>query len=157
VLFALALLTACQSEASSEPQVKIEDAWSRPARMMEGDAQSAGNAGKGMAHGQTGTGAIFMRLVNTGGEADRLTSARSDVAEVVEIHETRMEGEVMKMQHLPDGIELPAGGQVELKPGGYHIMLIGLKRDLKEGDQVRLELEFEKSGRKTANAQVRQP
>jgi copper(I)-binding protein len=98
-----------------------------------------------------------MRLVNTGGEADRLISARSDVAEVVEIHETRMEGEVMKMQHLPDGIELPARSQVELKPGGYHIMLIGLKRDLNEGDQVRLELEFEKNGRKTVNAQVRQP
>jgi copper(I)-binding protein len=98
-----------------------------------------------------------MMLVNEGREAERLVRAHTEVTEVAEIHETRMEGEVMKMQLLPDGIEIPAGGEVELKPGGYHIMLIGLKRDLNEGDRFTLVLEFEKSGRLTVEVPVRQP
>ena len=110
-----------------------------------------------MDHAKSGTGAVYMKLVNAGQEADRLVSAHTDVAEVVEIHETRMEGDVMMMQMLPDGLEIPAQGEVELKPGGYHVMLIGLKRDLKEGDQFTLVLEFEKSGTMTVEPKVRQP
>ena len=76
--------------------------------------------------GMAGTGAVFMLLVNEGGEADRLVGGKTDVAKVVEIHETVMEGDVMKMQMLPDGLEVPARGEVLLKPGSYHVMLIDL-------------------------------
>jgi hypothetical protein len=110
-----------------------------------------------MQHGQGSTSAIYMRLVNAGQEPDRLVAARTEVAGVVEIHETRMEGEVIKMQHLPDGLEVPAGETVELKPGGYHLMLIDLQRDLEVGDKFEVVLEFEMAGEQTVEAEVREP
>ncbi len=143
VLLLAVVLTACGSPAG--PQIKTEEVWSRPAmamKMSESDSGQSSEGGMGMA----GTGAVFMLLVNDGGEADRLIGGKTDVAKVVEIHETVMEGEVMKMKMLPDGLEVPAGGEVLLKPGSYHIMLIGMQQDLKPGDTFKLELEFEKSG-----------
>ena len=111
--------------------------------------------GQGM--GMAGTGAVFMVLKNKGGEADRLVGGQTDVAKVVEIHETVMEGEVMKMQMLANGLEVPAKGEVLLKPGGYHVMLIGMTRDLKVGDTFSLDLQFEKSGTITVEPEVREP
>ena len=67
-----------------------------------------------------------------------------------------LENEVMQMRMLPDGLEVPAGGEVLLKPGGYHIMLIGMKRNLEVGDTFELELEFESSGRLTVEPEVRE-
>jgi len=69
-------------------------------------------------------------------------SHRWSVVENVEIHQSIMEGDVMRMQPVEGGIEIPAKGQVELKPGGYHIMLINLKRELKPGDRITVVLEF---------------
>ena len=111
----------------------------------------------GMGQPMPGTGAVFMRLKNVGGEPDRLTGGQTDVAEVVEIHETVMEGDVMKMRMLPEGLTVPAKGEVLLKPGGYHVMLIGIKRDLVVGDTFALDLEFEKSGTVTVQPEVREP
>jgi copper(I)-binding protein len=88
---------------------------------------------------QKATGA-FMQLTS---DVDaRLVSAASPVADVVEIHEMRMEGSVMKMSPVR-GLDLPAGKTVELKPGGYHVMLMGLKQQVKEGDRVPLTLVIE--------------
>jgi copper(I)-binding protein len=88
---------------------------------------------------QKATGA-FMRLKS---DADaRLVSAASPVAGVVEIHEMVMDKDVMKMSPVP-ALELPAGQAVELKPGGYHVMLLDLKAQVKEGDQVPLTLVIE--------------
>ena len=98
-----------------------------------------------------------MRLVNMGGESDRLIGGRTDVAHAVEIHETVVENEVMKMQMLADGLVVPARDEVLLKPGSYHVMLIGIQRDLNVGDAFKLELQFEKSGFITVNPQVREP
>jgi copper(I)-binding protein len=157
LLLLIGALVACGSEAPAGPQIEAQDAWSRPA---VGVAETSGESSAGemaMDHAKSGTGAVYMKLVNAGQEADRLVSAQTDVAEVAEIHETRMEGDVMMMQMLPDGLEIPAQGEVELKPGGYHVMLIGLKRDLKEGDQFTLALEFEKSGTMMVEPKVRQP
>ena len=86
-----------------------------------------------------------MTLVNEGREDDRLVAAQTDVAATVEIHQTTMDGDVMRMQQVA-AIEIPAGGQVELEPGDYHIMLIGLHRDLAVGDRFSVTLTFEKSG-----------
>lgn len=104
-----------------------------------------------------GTGAVYMLLKNVGSEPDRLLGGQTDVAEVVEIHETVMEGEVMKMQMLPDGLDVPAKGEVLLKPGSYHVMLIGIKRDLKVGDTFSFNLQFEKSGTIAVEPEVREP
>jgi copper(I)-binding protein len=98
-----------------------------------------------------------MLLVNDGAEADRLVGGSTDVAEVVEIHETTMKGDVMKMRMLPDGLEVPAKGEVLLQPGGYHVMLVGMKRDLKPGDRFTVDLEFEISGTVTVEPEVREP
>jgi hypothetical protein len=125
--------------------------------MAMGEMESGESAEGGMGKGMAGTGAVFMLLVNDGAEADRLVGGSTDVAEVVEIHETTMEGEVMKMRMLPDGLEVPAKGEVLLKPGGYHVMLIGMKQDLKPGDQFTVDLQFEKSGTITVEPEVQQP
>ena len=138
LLLGVALL-ACGAPAG--PQIEVENVYARPAAAM----------------GEGATGGAFMLLRNTGGEADRLVAAQSDVAGTVEIHETTLEGGVMKMRPVVGGIEVPAGGQVELKPGGYHVMLIGLTQNLVEGDRFRMVLQFEKSGPLTVEAVVRMP
>ena len=89
-------------------------------------------------------GGAFMTLVG-GKEADRMISASSPVAAVVELHTHLMEDGVAKMRAIPV-IEVPAGGKVELKPGGLHLMLINLKAPLKAGETVPLKLRFEKAG-----------
>lgn len=81
---------------------------------------------------QKATGA-FMRL--TSNRDARLVSAASPLAGVAEVHEMVMDGNVMKMNAIP-GLDLPAGKTVELKPGGYHVMLLDLKQQVKEGDEV---------------------
>jgi periplasmic copper chaperone A len=157
LVFLLAVaLAACGAPAG--PSLEVEDVWARPAMAgggMEATGTSEGTMGHGM--GAAGTGAVFMQLANEGREADRLVGGRTEIAQVVEIHETRLEGDVMKMQMLADGLEIPAGSSVRLEPGGYHVMLIGLKQDLAPGDRFELELQFEKNGTMIVEAEVRQP
>ena len=89
----------------------------------------------------------YMKLYNTGSEADRLVGGSTSVAGSFEVHEMRMDGSVMRMRELPKGLELPPGKSVELKPGSYHLMLTDLKQKLKEGDKVKGTLQFEKAGK----------
>jgi periplasmic copper chaperone A len=89
--------------------------------------------------GQQATGA-FMKI--TAGEHTRLVSASTPVAGVVEVHEMKMEGDVMKMRAVAGGLDLPAGKTVELKPGGYHIMMMDLKAALPKGSTVPMTLVF---------------
>lgn len=84
--------------------------------------------------------AAYMEI--TAPRAGRLLEASSPVAGIVEIHEMRMENNVMRMRAVPS-LELPAGRPVELKPGGYHIMLMDLRRHLREGDEVPMQLLIE--------------
>jgi periplasmic copper chaperone A len=92
------------------------------------------------------TGAVYMTLDNKSSTADRLTGASSDVADKLQIHEMKVENGVMKMRELAGGLPIPAGGSVVLKPGSYHVMLIGLKKPLSVGEQLPLTLTFEKAG-----------
>ena len=91
-------------------------------------------------------GGGFLTITNSGSEADRLVSASSPVSADVQLHEMAMEGDVMKMRHLENGIEIPAGSTVTLEPGGLHIMFMGLKGALVEGESVPVTLTFEKAG-----------
>jgi copper(I)-binding protein len=97
---------------------------------------------------------VYVLIENRGPEADALLGASSDAAKTVELHETRQEGGVMRMRPLA-AVEVPAGGRIEMKPGGQHIMLLGLTRDLRPGDKVTVRLRFEKAGEQTAEAEVR--
>jgi copper(I)-binding protein len=88
----------------------------------------------------------FMSITNTGGEADRLVSVDSPIAKTSQIHSMTVENDVMKMQELPEGLEIPAGATIELKPKSYHLMFMQLQQPLKAGDLVEVELMFEKAG-----------
>ncbi|MCB1541422.1 MAG: copper chaperone PCu(A)C [Rhodoblastus sp.] len=90
-------------------------------------------------------GAGYVTLKNGGAAADKLISATADVAGRVEIHEMTMDNGVMKMRPV-NGLEIPAGKSVELKPGGYHIMFMQLKKPLVAGETVKSVLTFEKAG-----------
>lgn len=92
-----------------------------------------------------GTGAGFMTLRNTGSQPDRLLSASSTIARTVELHTHVRDGDVMRMRPVAD-IPVPAGQTVELRPGGFHVMLIGLTAPLRQGTQVPLTLRFERAG-----------
>lgn len=87
----------------------------------------------------------FMTIVNQGKEADRLVGISSPAAGLVEMHEMAMDAGVMKMRAVKE-IELKPGATVELRPGGYHVMLEDLKAPLKQGDEIPLLLHFEKAG-----------
>jgi copper(I)-binding protein len=154
LLLLVLVLTACAPAAGSgEPAlsqngIEIFDPWVRAAAMKA-------ETGDDMHSGGAVTGA-FMLLKNTTDQADTLLGASSDVAEMVQIHETTMSGGVMSMAEVA-GVEIPAGGLAELKPGGYHVMLIGLKRELKEGETIPLVLFFENAGEVSIQVPVKMP
>jgi hypothetical protein len=118
----IACSLAFAASAWAQSPVQVQDAWARAT----------------VAH-QSATGA-FMKL--TAPAAIRLVEARSPVAGIVEVHEMKLEGGVMRMRAMP-ALNLPAGQTVELKPGGLHVMLMDLKGPVKAGDTVPLTLVFE--------------
>ncbi|MGI3168293.1 copper chaperone PCu(A)C [Pseudooceanicola sp. C21-150M6] len=94
-------------------------------------------------------GGGFLTITNTGSADDRLIAATSDIASHVEIHEMAMEGDVMRMRELSQGLPVPAGETVTLKPGGFHLMFMDLKTPLTEGETVTVTLTFETAGTAT--------
>jgi periplasmic copper chaperone A len=101
-----------------------------------------------------GNGAVYVTIRNHGSEADALLSASSDVATTAELHQTIEQDGKMVMRPLPKA-DVPAGGTLEMKPGGYHIMLLGLKQDLKPGETIDVALTFEKAGQMSVEARVK--
>ncbi len=95
----------------------------------------------------------FMRIENMG-EDDRLIAAASPIAGEVQIHEMAMEGDVMRMRELPEGLTLPAGEFTVLEPGGYHIMFMQLDGPLVEGENVSVTLTFESAGEITIDMPI---
>jgi copper(I)-binding protein len=92
------------------------------------------------------TGGGFLSIVNTGTTPDKLVAAKSPVAQNVQIHQMKMDGNVMRMREVEGGLEIPPGATVTLAPGGLHVMMMGLKAPLKQGEKVPLTLVFEKAG-----------
>ena len=99
-------------------------------------------------------GGAFLTLHNTGTTPDRLISAKSPAAGLTQIHEMKMDGDVMKMRELEKGLEIPAGATVTLAPGNYHLMMMGLKEPLEQGATLPLTLTFEKAGSINIEASV---
>lgn len=91
-------------------------------------------------------GGAYLKITNNGTQPDRLVGGSLTGAREVEVHEMSMANNVMKMRHLKDGLEIKPGQTVELKPGGYHLMLTGLSDGLKQGQKVKGSLTFEKAG-----------
>ena len=88
----------------------------------------------------------FLDITNNGAGDDRLISAVSPIAMVTQIHEMAMEGDVMKMRELPEGLVIRAGETVHLMPGGYHVMFMDLTGPLAEGETIKVRLNFEVAG-----------
>jgi copper(I)-binding protein len=156
-LVVAAVAVGCSS--GSGTSIKVTDPWAR--------ASSATAA----------AGAAYMTIQNTGSAADALVGASSPAAKTTEVHETvavqsaapsdgtamgspdpsasAAPGGMMGMQPVAR-LDIPAGGIVELKPGSYHIMLIDLAKELKPGDKIEITLTFEKAGKVTVTAEVRE-
>ncbi|WP_292232668.1 copper chaperone PCu(A)C [Mesorhizobium sp.] len=88
----------------------------------------------------------YFTVTNKGNSPDRLLSISSDISDKAELHEMGVKDGVMTMRPVTGGLEIPAGGKVALKPGGYHLMFIGLKRQPKQGEKFPATLTFEKAG-----------
>jgi periplasmic copper chaperone A len=144
VLLAAVLLPACGwGEGSGGEGLAVEGAWARPMTVVEGGPSPSG------VHS-----AVYLTLRNGGGP-DRLLGGETDVAEVLEIHESRMEDGIMRMRPVEGGIRIPAGSVAELRPGGLHLMLLDLRASLVEGDTLVLSLQFEESGTREVRVPVR--
>lgn len=126
------LVTACLA-STAQAQVSVKDAWVRATVAQ-----------------QKVTGA-FMQI--TSGKDTRLVEVRSNAAATVELHEMKMDGDIMKMRAVNE-LALPAGKTVELKPGSYHIMLVDLKTQVKEGDLIPITLVIEGKDKKRENIEV---
>lgn len=136
---------AATAPAAEGAAIVVEGAWARTSPMGHG-------MGETMAPSR---GAAYLVIRNTGTEDDVLLGASSDVAATTEIHESYMEGDTMMMRPV-ERIEVPAGGEVVLEPGGYHVMFIDLKEPLVAGATVEVTLRFEKAGAVTVEAEVRE-
>lgn len=130
-VLAIALLSSC-----ALAQVKVSDQWIRATVPQQGSSGA------------------FMSLRSA--TAARLVEVRTTVAERAELHTMKMEGQTMRMEKV-DSIALPANKVVELGPGGYHVMLFGLKRQLKDGEAVPLTLVLEGAGGKRSEVNVNVP
>lgn len=103
--------------------------------------------------GKAKVGISFMMIKNEG-EADRLIAVSAPVSKTAELHTHIMDGDIMRMREIEGGIEIPAGGSVMLKPGGNHVMLMGLTQQLKKGESFPLEITFEKAGKISVTVDV---
>jgi len=133
---AAAVMTFCAGSAFAQANVSVKDAWVRATVPQ-----------------QKATGA-FMQLQAT--SDSKFVSASSPLTPNVEVHEMAMQGDVMRMRQV-QSVELPAGKQVDLKPGGYHLMLLNLKAQVKEGDTVPFTLVFEGKDGKRETVEVKAP
>lgn len=156
-LVTAALLTGCS--AGGGGSITVSEPWARASSAM------------------ASAGAAYMKIQNTGSATDALIGATSPAAKTVEVHETvamatpapsagaSMESPMPSAAGEPGGmmamrpvarLEIPAGGTVELKPGSYHLMLIGLTRELRAGEKLEITLTFEKAGQVQVTAEVRE-
>lgn len=134
----IAGLTPAAARDASVGPLTVRSPWTRPT--PPGAPAAAG----------------YMRVTNRGRVGDRLLGASSPSVTRVEVHEMTLEGGIMRMRHLPRGLEVPAGGSAELKPGGYHLMLIGPRRPFAVGASVPVTLRFERAGAIRVELDVRQ-
>ena len=122
------VVTAVSAGDYKAGSLDISDPWSRAT--PKGSRVAAG----------------YMTIRNTGSTPDRLISGSSDVTSKFEVHEMKMENGVAKMRPVKDGLEIKPGETVELKPGSFHVMFVGLKKPLSAGEHFKATLVFEKAG-----------
>ncbi|MBY6202232.1 copper chaperone PCu(A)C [Maritalea mobilis] len=133
----LVLAGACALvPALASAQMAVEDPYARAASAM------------------AISGAAFMTITNEGEADDRLIAAASDVAERVELHTHIMEGDVMRMVEVEEGFAVPAGETIHLQRGGMHVMFLGLREPLENGNEIEVTLTFENAGDMTVTIPI---
>jgi len=132
----LPLLLAACSPSSGEPMIEVTDAWARP------------TSGAGQ------VSAAYLIVRNEGTAEDRLIGASSEAARQVTVHSSSNEVGIARMRRLENGLAIPPGASVKLKPGGNHMMLEGLKAPLAVGESIRIALRFERSGEKIVTVPI---
>lgn len=116
------------SHAGDQHKIHVTDAWAR------------------VTLGKIANSAAYFSIENGGTSDDRLIDARGEISDKIELHTHIRDGDVMRMRRLDAGVGVPAGKSVAFAPGGHHVMLIGVKSPLKEGNTIALTLVFEKAG-----------
>jgi copper(I)-binding protein len=129
VLFAACMVTSAQAADVTAGSLKISAPWARATP-----------------HGAS-VGGGYVTVTNTGTTPDRLLGGSTAVASRLEVHEMSMDNGVMKMRPVVGGIEIAPGQMVKLDPSGYHIMFVGVKQPLKEGEHFKATLDFAKAGK----------
>src|SRR6185312_11907598 len=132
----LAALTPANADEVKAGDLVISQAWSRA---TPGGAKIGGG---------------FLTIENKGSAPDRLIGASADFAGKVELHEMAMNDGVMKMRPVEGGLTIEPGKTVKLAPGGYHFMMMDLKKPLKQGEKLPITLQFEKAGKVTVTLDV---
>jgi copper(I)-binding protein len=145
LLISLLHISLFPQQSRSSQQIIIDKIWSRPVHA------AVDNQGKYLSNG-----VVYLTISNTG-PADTLVSVETDVCRKVELHQSKMVDGIMTMNMLKKGLDAPAHGMVEMKPGSYHIMLIGMRHNLDPGDTFALTLYFEKNDPVTILSYVKSP
>lgn len=135
LLFATAFAFAVAAPAQAGSSIEVTHPWARPTIPNR-------------------PGVVYLGIENTGAAADRLTGASAEGVGKAELHKSEQKGDMMTMAPV-DGIDIPAGGTVELAPRGYHIMLFDIAKPLTAGDTVALTLDFEKAGAVSVSVPVK--
>jgi len=142
LILSSSMLLSCRGGSGVEaPEIRVEGGWARAMPLIQEEGGAPMNS------------AAYLILENRGRVDDRLIGAKTDVAERVEIHESLLVDEVMRMRRI-DGVAVPSGGAVDLRPGGVHLMLQGLTRALIEGEEIGLILYFERLGMVSVSVSV---
>ena len=137
VAFAM-VLTACQGSTDESKTIIVKDAWARSA--LQGN-----------------TSAIYFLIDNSSEVDDALLSASTDVAMMTELHMSSVDASGIMKMSPQENVPVPAKSSVEFKQGGLHVMLMGLMKDLKPGDLIKLTLNFENAGKISLEVPVKEP
>jgi len=135
IIVALLLSALVLNACTASEGIEVSDAWARTA--AEGT-----------------NSAVYFVIQNHNADADELIGAASDLADAVEVHESKMDGDVMMMQHV-DSVTLEPSTKVEFTPGGLHVMFIGIKQDFNAGNEIEVTLQFKNSPDLTIKAIVK--
>lgn len=144
---ALAALGGCGGGEPAAPAIEVESAWARATAPADGAPDAPPPSAPGV---------LYLTLRNDGDAADRLVAVRGDAFAEAELHVTTTAAGVARMEPVA-GVELPPGATVAMAPGGTHVMLFGLTRHLRVGDELAVTLELERSGPRDARVEVRAP
>lgn len=137
LISAILLATLLVSGCANAGEFKVMDAWARPAASGE-------------------NGAVYFIISNATDTDDILLSASTDVASAAEVHMSMIDGNGVMSMQMQEALAVPARQEIIFKPGGLHVMLVGLTQDLKLGDTITLLLRFEKTGEITMQVEVKE-